>query len=224
MALVALSVVLAVLALQPVSRGDPITRSAPLPTITPVPSAPTAVFLGGSTTNGAGASGRAERWPSLVASAKGWEEINLAVRGADLLYGIKPKTCADAQCPTYEEVVARTVALDPPVVVVAGGEGESAPEASVAVTTIESAFTALRVGLPGSTLIIVGPSALGGVSDRRAVALDRVVHNAATSVGATYINLLEPNVLDPSMVASDGVGLNDAGHAAIASRVTAALS
>jgi lysophospholipase L1-like esterase len=218
------AVTLALLALHPLGTGGAPAGRTSYATITPVPRAPTAVFLGGATTAGAGASGRPTRWPTLLSAAKGWEEINLAVKGGDIIFGTTPRTCGAAACPTYQELVEKTVALNPPVVVLAGGQSALASTSPITTATIDAAFTALRVGLPASTLIVIGPAALDGTHDARAVALEQAVRTAAAGVGATYVTLLEPNVLDPTMIASDGVSVNDAGHAAIANRVKAALS
>ncbi len=218
------AIALALLALQPIGTEGTAAPKEAYATIAPVPRAPTAVFLGGSTTAGAGVSSRAARWSTALAAAKGWQEISLATKGGDIIFGVAPRTCGPSPCPSYQELVAKTVDLNPSVVVLAaerGGTNEDSPD--VAATT-SAAFAALRVGLPNATLIVVGPAALTGVQDKRAVDLDSAVRAAAARVGATYVSLLEPNVLDPSMVASDGVSVNEAGHAAIALRVKTALS
>ena len=120
--------------------------------------------------------------------------------------------------------MAQTVGLNPSVVVLAAERGSTNENSPDAAATTNAALAALRVGLPDATLIVVGPAALTGMIDTRAVDLDSAVRAAAARVGATYVSLLEPNVLDPSMVASDGVSVNEAGHAAIAVRVKTALS
>ncbi|TFC99656.1 hypothetical protein E3T28_08930 [Cryobacterium sinapicolor] len=120
--------------------------------------------------------------------------------------------------------MAKTVGLNPSVVVVAAERAGMNVDLPEAVATINAALAALRVGLPDATLVVVGPVAPNGMDDTRAVELDSEVRAAAARVGAAYVALLEPNVLDPSMVASDGVSVNEAGHAAIAARVKTALS
>ncbi|WP_104194127.1 SGNH/GDSL hydrolase family protein [Cryobacterium sp. M25] len=120
--------------------------------------------------------------------------------------------------------MAKTVGLNPSVVVVAAERAGTNVDLPEAVATINAALAALRVGLPDATLVVVGPAALIGMDDTRAVEFDREVRSAVARVGAAYVSLLEPNVLDPSMVASDGISVNEAGHAAIAARVKTALS
>ncbi|TFC94232.1 MULTISPECIES: SGNH/GDSL hydrolase family protein [Cryobacterium] len=215
---------LALLALQPVGPEGSGAPKTPYPTIAPAPRAPTAVFLGGPTTAGAGASGPATRWSTVLAAAKGWQEISLATQGGDIVFGVTPDNCGSSSCPSYQELVARTVELNPSVVVLAaemGGKNVISPDA---VATTNAVFAALRVGLPDATLIVVGPAAPTGLDDARAVELDSAVRAAAARVGASFVSLLEPKVLDPSLVAGDGVSVNEAGHAAIAARVTTALS
>ena len=215
---------LALLALQPVGTEDAGAPKDPYPTITAVPRAPTAVFLGGASTSGAGVSGQATRWSTGLAADKGWQEVNLATKEGDIAFGVTPGTCGPSTCPSYQDLVAKTVGLNPSVVVVAAERAGTNVDLPEAVATINAALAALRVGVPDATLVVVGPAALNGMDDSRAAELDSEVRAAAARVGATYVSLLEPNVLDPSMVASDGVSVNEAGHAAIAVRVKTALS
>jgi lysophospholipase L1-like esterase len=49
------------------------------------------------------------------------------------------------------------------------------------------------------------------------------VQDAANSVKAKYVSLINPNVIDLAMILPDKVHVNDAGHKAIAERVLAAL-
>ena len=59
--------------------------------------------------------------------------------------------------------------------------------------------------------------------DDIAIGLDSAVRAAATAVGATYVSMLEPNVIDPALLLPDGHVNND-GHRAIAQRVVDALA
>ncbi|GAA3886988.1 hypothetical protein GCM10022381_31300 [Leifsonia kafniensis] len=215
---------MATLALRPMTSPDASAQAGGWPTIAPDKVDPTAVFLGGSSAAGSGAGTAKTRWTTLLATAKGWTEANFAGQGNDSLFGTSDTSCGGKGCLKYQDLVAKTVALDPSFVVVAVGQSENATDPAVIAATISASFTALRVGLPNATLIAVGPAATASHVTERIQAVDAATRTAATSAGATYISLLEPNVFDDSMVGADGITPNDAGHAAIATRIEAAFS
>jgi lysophospholipase L1-like esterase len=192
--------------------GTP-TAAEATPSSPPVP--PRAVFLGDSYTVGVGASDPSLRWSSLVAAAAGWEEVNLGQVGTGYL------TNGKSAFPNFAEMIPTAVGADPDIVVVAGGQNDIAvglPDETVAIGTF---YRELRDALPDARLIAVGPSYPVPFGDAEVV--NTAVRDAAAAVGADYVDLLNPAVLLPEYVVPDSVHVNDAGHAAIAARVDAAL-
>lgn len=60
---------------------------------------------------------------------------------------------------------------------------------------VDKTYTDARAKYPKATIIAVGPSTPGAV-DATVRALDEAVHNAAAKVGAKYVSLINPDVLD----------------------------
>ena len=111
------------------------------------------------------------------------------------------------------------------MVLIAGGQNDLsqyAADPAAGRARVEEAYAEARRLMPDATLIAVGPSSPVG-STATFVALDGAVQSAAAAVGATYISLLEPDVIEPSMVLADGAHVGDDGHRAIADRVLAGL-
>jgi hypothetical protein len=83
---------------------------------------------------------------------------------------------------------------------------------------INKTYADLRAALPKARIIAVGPSVIGDVTPQIAQ-FDAAVQKAAASVGAQYISLIDPDILNESMAAPDGFHVDDAGHTAIAKTV-----
>lgn len=184
---------------------------------------PIAIFLGGSAAAGAGASDAVHRWTSILAEARGWEEANLARPGTGYLTGAKPGKCGQGTCPNFRDALAEAVKRGPGIVVVSGGEVDQVKPSDAVDTAVTATYQGLRIGLPNANIIAVGPVSTTSEPKARIVAIDAAVQRAASAVGATYVSLLTPNVLSRSMLSADGNVINDAGHAAIAARIAAAL-
>lgn len=200
----------------------PSGAATPTPTV-PAP-APRAAFIGDSYTQGGGAEPDTARWSTVATAALGWTELNFGRGGTGFVTSNSYLGCGLEYCPTYLETVPEVVAAAPDIVVVAGGQNDfpafaEAPDA-VRAAVLET-YSGLRAGLPDAMLVAVGPSTPWAV-DEIAVALDAAVREGARSVGARYISLLEPNVINPAFLLPDGHVNND-GHRAIAERIVKAL-
>jgi len=192
------------------------------PTVAPKPMA---VFLGDSYTQGTGSSAVTKRWAALVSAKMGWAEDNLGRGGTGYVATSDINGCGLSFCPNIPAMVDSAVAEKPSIVVVAGGQNDFTTfinDPAKVKAAISLTFRTLREKLPDATIIAVGPSTPWGVGGP-AVGLDQAVQAAAGDVKAKYVSLIEPNVIDPSMVIADKAHVNDAGHAAIAERVIAAL-
>ncbi|MCU1445188.1 SGNH/GDSL hydrolase family protein [Cryobacterium sp.] len=195
----------------------------PSPTIPPGDTA--AVFLGDSYTQGWGASEPSRRWSALVAEEAGWVEVNQGQGGTGFVTTSGLGGCGLAYCPTYLERVPDVVAAQPDIVVIAGGQNDLAalaadPDAVRAAVT--ETYDLIREGLPQARIIAVGPST-AQPGNELIVELDEWVQETAASVGADYVSLIDPVVIEPGMVTVDGVHVNDEGHRAIAERVLSGI-
>lgn len=220
LAVVAIS--LTVLALSP--RHEPGALAAPPSTIGAA-DITNAVFIGDSITQGIGASGPEARWVTLVSVEHDWEPVNLGRSGSGYATAGEIAGCGPAKCPSFVDMVPLAVAAHPGVVFVSGGQSDLSTFASdpAAVTAaIDKTYDSLHADLPRVPIYAVGPSTTGDVT-KQLVALDAAVQSAAQRVGATYISLINPNVIKPTLVAADGAHLNDAGYAAMAARINAAI-
>jgi lysophospholipase L1-like esterase len=185
--------------------------------------ASTVAFLGDSYTHGTGATDAAHRWSSLVSVGMGWTENNFGLGGTGFVTSSAMNGCGREYCPTYEEQAAEGIAAE--TVVVAGGQNdldEWAADSAAVTNAISRTYTHLRSTNPDSVIIAVGPSAIGSVSPAVA-GMDAAVQTAAAAVGAQYISLINPDVLNVDMATADGGHVDDVGHQAIATAVLAAL-
>jgi hypothetical protein len=221
--LLAAAIVLGFLALQAPSASSA-GAPAPLPTLPANPIKPTAMFMGDSSVGGAGASAPDRRWSSLVSAAVGWEESNQARPGTG--YISTDEGCdGAAECTSYTEVLPEVVAAVPPIVVIGGGRGDAEQDPLDVAALVADVYEAARIGLPDARIIAVGPWTGEPAPTDSTLALDAAVRAAADSVGASYVSLIAPMAVTPSMVSEDDDEqvLNDTGHSAIAGRVLAAL-
>lgn len=209
------------------AEATPSSAATETATASPTPSAtateteeaepPVAAFLGDSYVEGIGASSQEDRWSTLVALELGWEEMNHGISGTGY--------ATNAQGPGYVDRLDDVIAENPDVVVVSGGQNNFStyqfdPQGTL--QAISSVYEDLRAELPDAQIIAVGPSTPSAV-DQTVFALDAAVQEAAESVDATYVSLLDPDVFTLEMIQPDGVHVDDAGHTAIAERVINAV-
>lgn len=188
---------------------------------------PVAVFLGDSYTQGFPPVPVEQRWSTLVAADAGWTEVNHGLGGTGFVTTSVMSACGLEYCPTYVERVPGVIAAAPDVVLVAGGQNDRAalatdPERVRA--AVDATYDQIRQGLPNARIIAVGPSTAEPATDL-IVELDAWVQAAAARVGADYVSLIDPVVIEEGMIGPDRVHVNEAGYRAIADRVlTVALA
>jgi lysophospholipase L1-like esterase len=206
--------------------SDPVLPSAaPSPSAgpshSPSPGAPVAVFLGDSYTEGWGATKTSTRWSTIVADEAGWVELNQGQGGTGFVTSAGLGGCGLDYCPTYLERVSDVIDAQPDIVLIAGGQndlvGLSSEPAAVR-DALNETYDRIRSGLPRARIIAVGPS-IAPPNNDLINELDTWVQAAAKRVGADYVSLIDPVVIEPDMVEIDGVHVNDKGHRAIADRV-----
>jgi hypothetical protein len=187
-----------------------------------------AAFLGDSYTAGFGASQVDKSAPYLLAQHYGWRPVDLA-RGATGYISSPPDPgqfwCGLQHCPSYTESIPATAAAIPAIVIVNGGRNEVAISGTARWTQgVKDFYTALRRSVPQATIIATSPIWDDSPTPPEIAAMREVVRQAVTAVGGIFVDLGEPLLGRPDLVASDGVHPNDAGNEAIAAAFEAAYS
>ena len=90
-------------------------------------------------------------------------------------------------------------------------------------SAVARAYETAHQRFPGAEIIAVGPSTPWDIG-LEARALDSAVRAAAEKQEATYVSLLDPDVVLQRFVHEDGVHVTDQGYAAIAHRVISQIS
>lgn len=215
-------------------------QAAPTLTVTPTPSVakvdppagrtadresearpPVALFVGDSYTVGQRASSPAKRWSTLVAREMGWTERNVADGGTGFV-----SRHPDQDRLSYAEQLrsVRPPGID--VVVIAGGQNdfqELRETPADVFSAVESTYELAARRFPDAEIVAVGPSTPWDIG-LEARALDSAVRAAAEKHEATYVSLLDPDVVRDGYVDPDGTHVGDEGYAAIARRVVSQIS
>lgn len=191
------------------------TVEAPAPTASPMPGQTVAAFYGDSYTLGTGASDPANRWSTIISTARGWYEFNPSVNGLGFVNnrGILPEDLVD-QIVEYEpsaDLVFVTMGLN---------DNFSMPQRADDIrTAIDADLARLSTELPDARLIVVEPF---WYTDERPESVDQIigwVEAGAARVNAEYIagasHWLEGH---PEWMAGDGLHPNDDGYAEMARR------
>jgi hypothetical protein len=202
--------------------------SVPVPAVVRLPAgaAPTAVFLGDSYTAGAGAN-RGDRFTTRIAKARGWHEVNLGYGGTGYVGAtggeLAPVACARYYCPSYTDLIGVVAASNPDIIVVTGGRHDVSFGRTVYwANGVKAFFVALHDAAPEARIIATSPIWDDDLPPDGLDAMRAVVQREVSSVGGSYVDLGDPLLGRPDLVAEDGVQLNDAGHEAIAAAFLAA--
>ncbi|MEU4384061.1 SGNH/GDSL hydrolase family protein [Promicromonospora sp. NPDC023805] len=224
---------------EPAAGGAAVTPS-PTPTPSSTPSAdetgrpagrtadrkdgatpPVALFVGDSYTVGQRSSAPEKRWSTIVADDMGWTERNVADGGTGFV-----SRHPDQGRLSYVEQLRSVHPRGVDIVVIAGGQNDF-PELSTTPAAVFSAvastYEVAARRFPDAEIIAVGPSTPWDIG-LEARALDSAVRAAADKHGATYVSLLDPDVVRDQYVDADGTHVNDEGYAAIARRVVSQIS
>lgn len=181
-----------------------------------------ALFVGDSYTVGQRASSPAKRWSTLVAQEMGWTERNVADGGTGFV-----SRYPDRELLSYEEQLRSVRHRDQvDIVVIAGGQNDfpelnDAP-ADVFAAVADTYAVAARL-YPHARIVAVGPSTPWEIG-LEVRALDSAVRAAAEEHEATYVSLIDPDVVPDHYVHADGIHVGDRGYAAIARQVISQIS
>lgn len=191
-----------------------------------VPSEQLISFVGDSYTNGAGTdSGAAHRFPALVAAQFGAQKQVLGFNGSGYVArGPKPYNV------TFPEAAAR-VNPTAKVVVVLGSRNDTAPRSEVE-SAAKKTFATVREVAPHARIVVFGPPWINGLPTDQIKSDREAVKAAAKSADVEFHDPLadgwfaeRSKIRDgkSTMIASDHIHPNDAGHAYIADRIASAL-
>ncbi|MFC7022306.1 SGNH/GDSL hydrolase family protein [Promicromonospora thailandica] len=207
------------------------TGETALPTPLPTPTAPLprtgakpaiALFVGDSYTAGQRASTPDARWSSLVAGTMHWTERNVADGGT----GFVTRYPGRGLLSYAEQLRSVKYPKRIDVVVIAGGQNdfdELRTEPGTVFRAVDETYALAARRFPDARIIAVGPSTPWAVG-LEARALDSAVRAAAERYGATYVSLIDPNVVRRDHLDADGIHVTDEGYAAIARRVVTQIS
>lgn len=182
-----------------------------------------AVFIGDefSTSNSVELGGTS--WTNEIASLNGWAEVNWSAAGMGYVHQPVKGSCMGAGCGNILDQVPRIVAENPSVVIVAAGTNDELETPADVSASIQTVFDALRIGLPSAKIVALGPASITPIPSPSVLAIDGFVRSASAKMGATYISLLSPNVITPSMISADGNILDSTGQKAMATRINTGL-
>lgn len=202
----------------PAPRGAPsVWAESPSPSPV-VEEEPVVLFVGDSYTVGQGTTSPALRWSTRVSEQMGWQELNVAVGGTGFVKGNSKRD----NYPTQLRSVPQG-SVD--IVVIAGGQNDFKAlrkDPGRVFDAVANTYALAVLRFPDAEIVAVGPSTPRAIG-LEARALDSAVRAAAAAHGATYISLLDPNIVQGGLVHADGVHTTDMGNARIAERVLATL-
>ena len=181
----------------------------------------TVVFLGDSYTSGWNGAGVGSRgWPRLVAAARDWRTVNLAVPGTGFI------NRGWTNQPVGSRVSA-AIRRGPDIVVVAAGHNDSRWSAAATSKAADKVIHRLRAALPEAVLVIVAPIWPGANAPQRCRDLRDHLRRTAAEADAIFIDPLADGWFSGSrqrLIGADGIHPTNAGHRFMAQRVLAALA
>lgn len=211
-----------------VPTSKPSAAPSVSPSVSATPEAPSVsvAFLGDSYAAGTGATAADKRFAALVSASFNWREANFARAGTGYVTSVTVNaqpTCGLAYCATILEKTVDVIAAHPDIVIVSGGRFDVG-QTSVSVTdAARQTFAQLRAALPDAQIFAVSPLWDDALTPAPLLTIGTEVKTAVIAAKGTYLDVGQPLLRAPKLVASDGINANDAGQAAIAAAVTQAL-
>lgn len=204
-------VVTATVALVAAACTGPVS-SEPKPPTTSA-DAPVTLFLGDSYTEGTelAAADEDARWSTVLAERQGWVEVNAGCTGSG--YTRRGGVCDN----NYVERLASLSDVDPDIIIVSGGVNDLSATQQLIDTRVRETFAALRETFPEARIYAVNGIYYTGLMTPSLLAhLNESVSHAATQAGGTYLDIGDPLLGHPELMADDGIHPNPTGHALIA--------
>lgn len=194
---------------------------APVITTKRLARASSVAILGDSYTSGWNGAGMgAKGWPAIVARARGWTTLNLAVPGTGFL---NPGWTGQ----TIGSRVATAVRARPDIVFIVGGHNDSRWSVAATNAAADAVIDRVHAALPDAALVIVAPIWQDGSPPVRCLALRDHLRRKAAAVGARFIDPLHEGWFagrSHRFIGADGLHPTDAGHRFMADRILADLA
>lgn len=176
-----------------------------------------AVFLGDGNVAGHGAGER--RFTTRLSQRQDWTEDNLGHAGTGYSVAAASGSCGEPACPALPEMVARTAAIKPDVVLVSAGSADLRLVASRPTEVrraVDRTYRDLAQALPGARIFALSPIWTGDAAAPPEVAtLSGWIRSAARTYGADFIPG-GASWLANTPDATTGGELTAAGHARVA--------
>ena len=184
-------------------------------------------FVGDSYTNGAGTdSGPKSRYPYLVTKALGTQSQVLGFNGSGYVArGPAPFNV------TFPEAAAR-VSRDASIVVIFGSRNDMGEYAAIRSAATRT-FSEVHKAAPLAKLLVVGPPWINNKPNSTVLNARRAVKDAAAAAKVDFVDPIADGWFaetgqikngKSTMIASDHIHPNDAGHKYIAARMESALA
>ncbi|MGN6724108.1 MAG: SGNH/GDSL hydrolase family protein [Marmoricola sp.] len=193
---------------------------------TPDAKIPVAAFIGDSYTQGFGAA-PGNPWTDVLASAEGWDVVNLGRGGTGYLAAVGAdnamNACNRTTCPNYLQMVPEAVKANPDIVVVAGGRNDGKTFTPELAANVKAVFAELHKDLPNAKIYAVSP--ILGADDSAASFPDlkAAVKSSVEAVGGRYLDIGPLFGGHPELIGPDNVHPNTAGHTYLGQAVAKAL-
>lgn len=171
---------------------------------------PMVTFLGDSYTSGSRQdSGVEARYPHLVGQALGINVHSAGLGGS----GYATEGTARKALPT----LINKIHVDSSVIVIFGSRNDKGGYQAVYDAALKM-YTNIRMKFPDAQLIVVGPAPVEVDTPQFIIDSTNAVRDAAATAGVTFVDATDWLKGDPSLVGSDNVQPNDAGHAELAAK------
>lgn len=206
--------VLTVAALRPVPEPTGVADYTPAPAPTTDPR-PYVAFIGDSYTVGTGATSAGASYADVVAREMKWTAYRIGDVGSGYVLPGK-----NGQ--TERDLIASADLRRSSAVILATGYNDGNPDRVDYRGLVMSAISDVRAKNPTAQIVLVGPWAPKGSYTSSPAEVSRILSEVAASEGAVFISP-ESWLTDPSLIASDGIHPNDAGHQAIGVAMAGAL-
>lgn len=176
--------------------------------------APSVAFLGDSYVEGSlRDSGPRSQWADLISKDQAWDQHDFASGGSGFLTRGRDGSL-------FIERVPAISALDPEIVIVAGGLNDAVAgfEDGASAT-----LTMLRGELPSAQIVVLSTFSPDGPPSADDIAKSESLKNAAAAIDAEFIDVLDIFTGHSDLIGADGEHPTDDGHKHITESVLAGL-
>lgn len=182
-----------------------------------------AVFIGDSYTQVAM---QPVRWSLLLSQQMGWTELNIAYGASGYVTPVAPIfgpiVCGQPTCPPYADRVGEIAALDPDIVIVAGGRNDIFADPTLFYNRVIQFYADVNAAVPDAAIYATTPIWDDDPVPPRINEMQVPILLGVATTGSCFVDLQHPFLGHPEYIGPDGVHPNDAGHAAMKDAFVAA--